>query len=143
MKVHSYYSKINFKNLYLVFLIILSATSSCKKEIPSNIAVSNTKNSIQPYSFNWETVDWMPTPSGQSLIPPPWIGQGSISSIYDADVVNDHKASDGWVLVYNTFDPNSPGPLVNPYFMLYNKYRGLLRIYLYTTTQFVNSSTYL
>jgi len=99
--------------------------------------------SVPIYNFNWETIDWMPTPPGQSQIPVPWIGQGSIASLYSLDVVNDYKKIDGWELVYSTFDPNASGMLVNPYFILYNKYRGVLRIYLYTTTQFVQPSTYL
>jgi hypothetical protein len=131
------------KAFYVSALAILSLTG-CKKDLDkSQISISNVKGSITPYVFDWETVDWMPTPAGQSLIAPPWIGQGSIASVYGTDVINDHKAADGWVLVYNTFDPNATGPLVNPYFMLYNSYRGLLRIYLYTTTQFVAASTYL
>lgn len=127
-------------------LLILSA--GCKKEILVDSRVPrpslNERNlAVTPYTFNWETVDWMPTPPGQSQIPPPWIGQGSIAGTYGADVVNDHKAADGWVLVYNTFNPNAPGSLVNPYFMLYNKYRGLLRIYFFVTTPFVYPSTYI
>lgn len=43
----------------------------------------------------------------------------------------------------NTFETKAPGPLVNPYFILYNKYRGIMRIFLYTTTQFISPSTYL
>lgn len=119
--------------------------SSCKKSIKivSFNSTGTTARSVTPPVFDWETVDWMPTPSGQSLIPPPWIGQGSLSSLYGIDVVNDHKVANGWVLLYNTFDANASGPLVNPYFILYNKYRGLMRIYLYTTTQFVSPSTYI
>lgn len=49
----------------------------------------------------------------------------------------------GWELMYSTFDADAPGPLVNPYFILYNKYRGTMRIFLYLTTQFVATSSYL
>lgn len=55
--------------------------------------------------FDWENVDWMPTPAGQSRIPTPWVGQGSLAGSYDLTIVNDHKASDGWELLYSTFDP--------------------------------------
>ncbi|WP_287101691.1 hypothetical protein, partial [Hydrotalea sp. AMD] len=110
-KIHclqSIYSK------WFVFIIMLSVVmcTSCKKHFNSSIAAQG-EDGIQPFNFNWETVDWMPTPAvvGQTLINPPWIGQGSITSIYGIDVANDYKASDGWVLVYNSFDPNSPGPL--------------------------------
>jgi hypothetical protein len=84
----------------------------------------------------------MPTPKGQSQIPPPWIGQGSISSVYGIDVINDHASKDGWQLMYNTFNANASGSLINPYFILYNPYRGLMRIYFYITTQFALPSDY-
>ncbi|MDB5089454.1 MAG: hypothetical protein JWR09_3448 [Mucilaginibacter sp.] len=131
--------------LFLCLAIIL-ISNSCTKNPISNQSVTVTgpkgKDVIPVYAFNWETVDWMPTPSGQSQIPPPWIGQGSIASSYGADVVADHASKDGWQLMYSTFTPSAPGPLTNPYFILYNPYRGLMRVYLYTTTQFVYPSDY-
>lgn len=93
--------------------------------------------------FDWENADWMPTPEGQTRIPTPWVGQGSLVGSYDWEIVNDHKAFDGWELLYSTFDPNAPSALINPYFVLYNKYRGIMRVYLYLTTQFVTTSTQL
>jgi hypothetical protein len=33
--------------------------------------------------------------------------------------------------------------LVNPYFIIYNKYNGVMRIFLYTTTQFISPSSYI
>ena len=107
----------------------------------SSLVSSMQTRAVNPYDFDWEYADWMPTPSGQSQIPSPWVGQGSLVSTYGLDVLNDRKASDGWELMYNSFDPNAPGQLINPYFVIYNKYRGLLRIFLYTTTQFYASST--
>lgn len=112
----------------LVFLIV--ALYSCKKEVnrSSSIPVDNsqTKNSITPYFFNWETTDYMPSPPG-TFIPVPWASftnQG-----FSQDIRYDYKSSDGWSLVYNTFSPTS---IVNPKsFVLYNKYRGLIRYYLY------------
>jgi hypothetical protein len=135
--------KKNFFSLLLMALAVFSI--SCKKDISSlqtsSIAVTgHAKDGVIPYNFNWETVDFMPTPPGQGQIPPPWIGQGSISSVYGIDVINDIKAVDGWQLVYNTFDPNAPGPITDPYFMLYNKYRGLLRVYMYLTGNFTQTS---
>ncbi|AYL99629.1 hypothetical protein [Mucilaginibacter celer] len=139
---------IYFKSGILAAVLSIALTSGCKKDVElqnagTPVKTGQTKDGITPYSFNWETVDFMPTPAGQSQIPPPWIGQGSIASIYDTDVLNDHRAADGWQLVYNTFTPNASGPLTNPYFMLYNKYRGLLRIYMYITTNFATTSDYL
>ena len=98
---------------------------------------------VVPEDFDWETVDYMPTPAGQTKIPVPWIGQGSLASSYTIDVINDHKKADGWVMLYSTFTDKGTSPLQNPYFILYNKYRGLMRVYLYITTQFVTTSSYL
>lgn len=98
---------------------------------------------VVPEEFDWETVDWMPTPQGQTKIPIPWVGQGSLVGLYGLDVVNDYKKIDGWRLLYSTFSDTGSEPLVNPYFMLYNIYRGTLRVYLYVTTPFVSTSSYL
>lgn len=113
-----------------------------------NLSLSEKQSSVQTRAiptqdFDWEAADWMPTPVGQSRIPVPWIGQGSLVSAYGMDIINDMKASEGWELLYNTFDIDAPGQLVNPYFVLYNKYRGIMRIYLYITTQFVTPSSYI
>lgn len=91
-------------------------------------------------SLDWENCDWMPTPVGQSAIPSPWSGAGSIAAEFGMEATNDRYRKDGWELMYNTFTSEAPGPLINPYFMLYNKYRGLLRVYLYVTTQFITTS---
>jgi hypothetical protein len=104
-----------FKKNSALFLLLFILLSGCKKDLNSTIPIKGSSDGIQPYNFNWETVNWMPTPIGQSQIPPPWIGQGSITSVYGIDVANDIKNADGWQLVYNTFDPNSSGALQNPY----------------------------
>lgn len=102
-----------------------------------------TTRAVPTYSFDWENIDWMPTPPSQTRIPSPWVGAGSIASLHGLDVVNDRKKIDGWELLYSSFDPNTTGQLINPYFILYNKYRGLMRIFFYTTTQFLSPSSYL
>lgn len=143
-QTHYYMTRALKRTLPLLLLIM----AGCKKNdtlLPiteKEVMTTVRPMGITPVTFNWETVDWMPTPPGQSQIAPPWIGQGSLTSTYGIDVVSDHKASDGWVLLYNTFNALAPAPLVNPYFILYNRYRGLMRIYFYTTTQFVYPSTY-
>lgn len=137
------------KTFFFLSSLLLLTPLGCKKETikssNNKYAIPNTISSyaVTPVTFDWETVDWMPTPAGQAQIPPPWVGQGSITSVYGIDVANDHKAADGWILVYNTFDANASGSLTNPYFILYNTYRGLMRIYLYTTTPFNYPSTYI
>ncbi len=104
---------------------------SCKKELkdfPARIIADagTSKDGVQPYPFSWETADFVPTPPGTSITVP-W-GSGS-NQLFDADLATDYNNSDGWVLVYNMFNTSF---LPNPgYFMLYNRYRGLLRIYFY------------
>lgn len=84
-------------------LVLLSGTVlvSCTKE-PVEVLSSNATadyeaealtKAVSPKSFNWETADWMPTPPGQSKIPVPWVGQGSLSGFYKMDVVQDYKKS--------------------------------------------------
>lgn len=129
----------------ILFLVMSFTIISChdKVTIESLPDLTLSTRAISTPHFDWENVDYMPTPPGQTSIPSPWIGQGSIASNIGIDISNDRKASDGWELVYNTFDSKSQGNLINPYFVLYNKYRGIMRIFLYTTTQFVGSSSYL
>lgn len=120
------------------------ALCSCSRDevsIDENIYKGIATRSIVPDEFDWEEVDVMPTPENQSTINLPWDGAGSLATTYGNDVLFDFKKNDGWTLLYNTFTTKSTAPLVNPYFILYNKYNGLLRVYLYTTTPFVTTSS--
>lgn len=81
-------------------------------------------------SLDWENISFMPTPPNTPLIPVPWQG-GLGGAKIDDDIIFDYKHENGWELVYNTFSTTAS---YNPqYFMLYNKYRGLLRVYFYIT----------
>ncbi|WP_462353492.1 hypothetical protein [Alistipes timonensis] len=138
------------KLLYLSIALTAILASSCQtdsllKDADSQEPTSNLSKTraIPTPEFDWENADWMPTPPGQSRIPSPWVGAGSLAAFYDMDIINDRYKTAGWELLYSTFDSNAPGPLQNPYFVLYNKYRGTIRFYLYLTTQFVTSSSYL
>jgi len=126
-------------------LFLLAGCSSEQLDLKKSISVNGAKDWIAPYSFNWEdpNLNWMPYPSGDNVarIPLPWNGQGSLSSTVDPDVLNDRKASDGWVLLYSTFSPVTLS--WNPYFILYNKYRGLMRVFLYVNNSSFGSSSYL
>ncbi len=132
----------SFKTSMALALIALIGFSCSKENLSPPLEADPQLKSVTPEIFNWETADWMPTPEGQATISVPWIGQGSIASVYDNDVVYDFKKADGWDLIYSTFNKSASGPLKNPYFILYNKYRGLMRIYLFTTTEFVYPSSY-
>ncbi len=64
----------------------------------------------------------------------PW--QSQSGSYIDAALISDFKSHDGWDLVYDTFNPNviptaQSQPAGGLYFALYNRYRGLIRYYLY------------
>lgn len=46
------------------------------------------------------------------------------------EILNDHRPEDGWMLVFRNF--GSPGVQINPpYFVLYNRYQGLLRFFIF------------
>lgn len=131
------------RNYLIVCIFTIIGFIGCTKDI-GDVDVGQTipqTRAVPTIWFDWENADWMPTPPNQAKIPSPWVGQGSIVSTYGLDVVNDRKAIDGWELLYSTFDPNATGQLINPYFILYNKYRGIMRIFIYTTTQFVAQSS--
>lgn len=119
--------------------------SSCnQEEIVENQTTKEQyiqTRAVTPDFFDWEVADTMPTPRYQSRIYMPWDGPGSLATTYKPDVLYDFKKKDGWTLLYNSFTSKTSAPLVNPYFILYNKYSGLLRIYLYTTTQFIATSS--
>lgn len=129
------------KNLFLYMSFIAFLVVSCADYNEFENSKSLMTRAISPDEFDWETVDVMPTPSCQSTINLPWDGAGSLATTYGSDKLYDFKKEDGWTLVYNTFTSEGNAPLVNPYFILYNKYNGLLRVYLYTTTQFVTTSS--
>lgn len=126
------------KNVLVVFMLVALLFSCQEEALVTMPTPNNVTRAIVPETFDWDTADFMPTPPSQS-IPVPWIGQGSIAMYYGLDVVNDHKHKDGWELMYSSF--RSSGPVLNdPYFILYNKYRGLLQLYVYITNPTVIAS---
>jgi len=120
-------------NAKILLACVLFAAGCSKETDEARINVSDTKNEpILASPFDWENATYMPTKPA-NIVPVPW--QGPVGGI-DGDIANDYKKSEGWELVYNTFNTNAspyigqtpPGGL---YFALYNKFRGLLRFYLY------------
>lgn len=81
-------------------------------------------------TLDWENISFMPTPPNTPAIAVPWQG-GVGGAKIDDDILFDYHRSDGWELVYNTF--NTTTVYSSSYFMLYNRYRGLLRTYFYIT----------
>lgn len=144
------------------------ALSSCQKEIAvTPNSVTANKPTSQDIQANYPGFDWdnpatitMPGATGKAnpnlvspLINVPWRSNGGTP--LDAGIVNDYHKIDGWELVYNTFSPdNFPNagnvgtiatttwqPSGGFYFALYNRYKGLLRYYMYIPPGFFGSST--
>lgn len=128
----------HFSVIFCAFFLFVFF-SACKKDFNSTIPISEgSKDVIYAFPLEWETADYMPTPSGTTILVP-W-ANGSVKG-FSSDIWYDYKSNDGWTLVYNTFNTSSLP--ANPWFALYNRYRGLLRIYVYVTTNGFTTSTYL
>ncbi len=99
---------------------------------------------LSTYYFDWNGVDWMPLPSLQARVSQPWIGAGTLHGSVAPEDIADRDASDGWELIYSVFDPTASSRIENPYFIIYNKYRGILRLYQYVTdVHTINLGVYL
>jgi len=138
----------------LKFTIILGLTlclvgNSCKKVDPvieKNLSATNDVKTdfglaaapVPAYPLDWENIPFMPTPAGANTIQVPW-ASGASTQITD-EVLIDYKKKDGWVLLYNTFSSSVQSDEL--YFILYNKYRGLMKMYYYIppTANFIESA---
>ncbi len=130
------------KKYYWIYLLVFM-WSSCTSD---NLEEGMLKSSKLAYSvvqpdFDWENADHMPTPPGMTPIPTPWIGQGSLVGTYDLDIIRDNKKSEGWCMLYNSFSTDPTVYQPNPFFILYNKYRGIMRIFYYATDSFIQTSS--
>lgn len=123
--------------------LIMLSLNSCKKEelLVKDTRVTEADPSLAgtlPFPFAWETANTMPTPAGPTILVP-W-ASGS-NQQFDPALAFDFKKLDGWELVYNVFNTTSiSSPM---FFMLYNRYRGLLRVYLYLPPSTPTPSTYI
>ncbi|MBE5320879.1 hypothetical protein IM793_17060 [Pedobacter sp. MR2016-19] len=130
----------------IAFLISLFVFSGCHKDnLTKSITVKSTTKDVPNYYFNWETASNMPVAGSSPVVSLPW--QSQSGNYIDPSLVSDYKSNDGWELVYNTFNPNVIATAANQpagglYFALYNRYRGIIRYYLYIPTGlFGNSSS--
>ncbi|MGJ1283530.1 hypothetical protein ACR79P_05840 [Sphingobacterium spiritivorum] len=116
------------------FLLICLFFLSCSKKDIYPVEQNGDKLSLQqtltastPYYFDWESAERMPIPAGQSTILSPWASGANIA--FPASFIEDRFKLDGWELVYSSF---SKTEVINPkFFILYNKYRGVLRAFFY------------
>ncbi|HYC29345.1 MAG TPA: hypothetical protein VEB42_11020, partial [Chitinophagaceae bacterium] len=129
---------------FIPSLCALLILTSCKKDLKpvDAVPVGNVENSVPAYVFDWETADYMPAPPAwANTIYVPW-ANGAVKG-FPSDIWYDYHKADGWKLVYNVFDPTKPTLQNNPFFVLYNQYRGLLRVYMYLNTNGFVTSDYL
>lgn len=96
--------------------------------IPADNTLQPTKNDYN-FVFDWEHAQNMPNYPGTPVVPVPWSDQAVRN--YDEGLRYDYKKSDGWELVYNDFSETMN--FDSRIFMLYNKFRGLLRYYCYSS----------
>ncbi|MFL5746766.1 MAG: hypothetical protein ACJ751_18960 [Niastella sp.] len=94
--------------------------------IAANATVPPTKTKYN-FVFDWEQAQYMPVAPGQPAVPVPWSNQ--VTRNYDPGLRYDFKKSDGWELVYNSFSDSLNS--ANRFFILYNKFRGVIRYYTY------------
>lgn len=125
----------------MLFACCLFSVISCKKISTEPTISTKTKSlqSIPAFPLDWENIDYMPTPAGQPPILVPW-ASGS-NQLFAPEQALDFNKSDGWILVYNTFSSTQNTSL--KFFSLYNKYRGLIRFYMYIPPGSPTPSTYL
>ena len=139
---------LNIKIRLVGLLTVTSLLGSCKHQdapIPALIVTATTDAALAPtivpltytpasptqsqpgYVFDWENAQYVPNPPTVSPVPVPWSDQAKRA--FSDDIRYDFKKADGWEMVYSTFA--SKVIEVNPFLMLYNKYRGILRYYFY------------
>ncbi|MGI4735939.1 MAG: hypothetical protein ACRYG7_12255 [Janthinobacterium lividum] len=79
------------------------------------------------FAFDLDNAQYLPTPAGSPQVLAPWAP--TASRAFSDDMRDDHKQAEGWAVVYSAFSRSAS--FSNPYIVLYNKYRGLLRLYYY------------
>lgn len=122
------------KRFYLLALSVI--LFGCKKQDNDSVirvdsSQKTTGGPIPSYNFDWENTTYLPSASTSvNQVPMPW---NSGTTAIDVNVAFDYKRVDGWELVYNSFSPTVylNDPNYTYFFALYNKYRGLLRFYLW------------
>lgn len=133
---------IYFIKVILFIFLIQSCTDPFRGKKDLTLSTAASKQVISTYVIDWENGDYLPS-NPSNVVSYPWKGIIGSNSPY---LLYDYKSSDGWVLVYNTFSP-SVSPYLNTmppgglYFALYNRFRGLLRFYLYAPPGWIASSS--
>lgn len=120
--------------------IVPSKTIGSKQE--TNVLQKNNLSNARVATtyLDWENIDFMPTPVGYERIYAPWSSLASTK--INSNIKYDYHSFDGWSLVYNTFNTTNIEP--HWFFILYNKFRGIVRMYYYVpSTKSFTASTYI
>ena len=137
------------KNLLTLLLLASFITFSCEDSLEEQSSASLDQPEVGKTSLNGRIMDpndpnldpdwqwWVPGNhkayifgSEPEDILLPFFSQGNVLNTIEKDMYPE----DGWVLVARDFGtPNSP--VSNPFLILYNKYRGILRYMVYNGTR--------
>ena len=128
--------------LVVAFAISSMMLASCHKEVADAVTVGGKSNDgpVPTYWFDWTTQTYMPSSLTSDNVPMPW---NSGTTPIDPDIASDYLPADGWKLAWSSFSPTQPisGSQNTMFFALYNKFRGLLRFYLWQPPSLV-ATTY-
>lgn len=119
----------------IFFLLSLVLCFSCIDETEKFLPVSHEERitraigtETSPY-FNWEDTTSISLLNINGSVILPWYA-GAIANI-PSFILNDYKAADGWVMVYNTCSESSNIQDDKYYLIFYNIFSGRLRGYVY------------
>ncbi len=115
---------------FLLSVCLVIGVSSCKKDLVADHTTTTSPDkkkvdNILPPPLTWtdQTYPW-----GSTQVLSPFAG--GTSREFPTEYLSDINPNDGWELYLNTFTSGTPIDQ-KKYFVIYNRYRGLLRIYYY------------
>jgi len=144
--------------IFTLLSILLISITGCSKldenpEVPieqsrslkANITQSNDPNLDPNWDWNNSALNtvkvYYTTQAGSTInehnMLVPWKTQGNPMNQINPDI----KTEDGWILVYKDFGTPTRGVYM-PYFAVYNKYRGILRVFV-MNSQSIGTSYFL
>ncbi len=136
---------LSFIKIFLACVLTTFLFSCHKPSLHETISAKGPVKDQPNYAFDWESAASMPvSPDSPVQVYMPWSGQSG--SYIDPGLMQDYHQVDGWNLVYDTFGPTVIPTIQNQpagglYFALYNRFKGLLRFYLYIPSGYFGSST--
>jgi hypothetical protein len=131
---------------YIILLFYIIAygnifSQSCDGFDKNNfISTINVWNWRDPSDANWTAkIDYgQGNPIIRSIgspFEPSNIGQPNTQHLWLAQNTRDYDPAEGWELVYKDFGFNSTNGLANPHFILYNRFRSVMRVFYCITKQ--------